>query len=98
HVVTTLQNAVAGGQAGMQDLLGPARWRLTGHWRAVPRHHEGDLAAEASLVKAKGLLALSVEIQVRIQRIVMLPGDLPPFVESVATARLTITRRSRQLW
>src|SRR5215469_2563633 len=52
----------------MQDLLGPACWRLTGHWRTIPGHQEGDLAAEAFLVKTKCLLALTGEVRVSIQR------------------------------
>jgi hypothetical protein len=52
----------------MQDLLGPSGRRLAGAWRSLPPHHEGDLAAEAFLVKVEGLLALAVEIQVGIER------------------------------
>src|SRR5437773_9873868 len=75
----------------MQNLLGPARWRLTRHWRTLPRHHEGDLAAEAFLVKVKSLLALAVEIQVRIQRHSSCSSrDLLPSAEIWRPARVTL--------
>jgi len=48
---SALQYAVAWGEPGVQDLLGPAWRRLAGHWRTLPCHHKGDLAAEAFLVR-----------------------------------------------
>src|SRR5262249_29183585 len=62
HGVTTLQHAVPEGEPGVQDLLGPTRRRLTGHRGAFPRHHEGDLASQAFLIKPKGLFALAIKI------------------------------------
>src|SRR5215831_9074523 len=66
--ITALQHAVPEGEAGMQDLLGPTRRCLAGHRSTFPRHHEGDLASQAFLVKLKGLLALAVKVKVGIQR------------------------------
>src|SRR6516225_3430826 len=68
HGVTGLQQAVPEGEPGVQDLLGPTRRRLAGHRSTFPRHHKGDLASQAFLIKLKGLLALAVKVKVGIQR------------------------------
>src|SRR5262249_15392691 len=70
-----------------------ARRRLRGHWRTRPCHYEGDLAAEAFLVKLKSLLALAVKVKVGIQQHYATPLRFQSVMSFSAKPRLVTTIR-----
>jgi hypothetical protein len=65
--VSTLQYIAAHAQRGVEDLIAPFSGHLVRNGRALVGHHERDFSAQALLVEFEGYLALTVEMQVRIQ-------------------------------
>jgi hypothetical protein len=65
--IRPLQYVFAESECGMDDLLTPLWWRLSGQRRIPLCHHQDDLAAQALLVELEGRFALAVEHQIGIQ-------------------------------